>query len=886
MSAEFDNALNTLMGGLSRPKEDENIKFLEDLVDSLVELCGDDESKWKSLVLALTYKRYHLKAPEAKMSLKEALADKKSDNSSSSRGTVGNGERRIFYIAITHLFQKLLNEEKSNDLVASVLDCLIQIAPLAGGSRDVCTLIESFVGAVLDSNESLMEKNGQCLDFFGQESLSLLVTSGVKLCMDGIQNDKAQETLNNLLQVAADTLDQDKNILEARASGESDKDNKDTALPSTLHVFVPHRDRGKPRKKKKKKTATPATTAKKVPNRQLHNTVAELLIWSRTSLMSSNKAFAGSYNRILESSSDNISNDSKVKAKRALQCLHTIIRKERKKFNEFARKEGFMLSDLFRQDRDALKYQQIVKGKDGDINKLTKLATKSGATNVLSLITTRFASDPSKITHFESVQSLVQGWVTATELDGDTEVDKEVAKQLKEIQLARLKATIRQLRQAYKRTEREIVLASLDSTVDSHVAALLIAAALGKWEIDTDGDAQMSDADTPVDSVGCNLHLPGGVVHTVDSIKKVCDLLMSIISSDPVIFPSMADSDGSATIKAVVNMVERYLKENQTLLAVSSVDLKLPPESIETLVKRNCSIHRHDVDDIQERLNREGAKNGDITISLSWDTHDDLDLHVFLPTGVEISYANRACVEGKATLDVDMNASSPYSNTPVENVFVGDVDKHEEAPHGKYKVVVQNYGYHAKNATSTTEIPWQVVVNKNGEKEKFTGKCLNTGEASDVVACEFEYTGRTVPYEEKEQSPEAAANTVNITTSVGRTLEALTQAIKAVGQQEQMDEVRQLLNEDESGEQTEERPTLSATYEVTNRDRNNMLIFQLPARFQTIVNKVFGGGELSNQCAETIAKRMVQDKIPISELKRAGYPDDIVESVREKMKVV
>jgi len=287
-----------------------------------------------------------------------------------------------------------------------------------------------------------------------------------------------------------------------------------------------------------------------------------------------------------------------------------------------------------------------------------------------------------------------------------------------------------------------------------------------------------------------------------------------------------------------------------------------------------------------ERLKREGAKNGDITISLSWDTYDDLDLHVFLPSGVEICYSNNHDEKGKAKLDVDMNGGGPSSKTPVENVFIGDMDKNDEAPHGVYKVVVQNYTYHTKGATKKTEIQWQVVVRKNGGKEKYTGKCAGTREQSNVVACEFEYTGRTVPYEKKDQSSEATASSVNITTSVGQTLEALTEAIKAVGQQEQLNEVRQLVNEDKSGRQKEDRPTVSVAYEVTSRDRNNILIFRLPARFQTIVNKAFGGGDLSGQCAESIARRMVQDKIPISELKRAGYPDDIVESVREKMKVV
>jgi hypothetical protein len=608
--------------------------------------------------------------------------------------------------------------------------------------------------------------------------------------------------------------------------------------------------------------------------------------------LTSNKAFGGCYKRLLEAASAGISNESKEKAKSALQTLQTIVRKERKKFNDFARIQGFMLSDLFQQDQKALKYRQVLKGKDGDLTKLTRLATKKGSTDVLRLINGRFASDPSKITRFESIRALVQAWSPPSETvmqTGENNNKDEIAKLEHEIQVARLKATIRYLRGAYKPTDRQVVLASLDSNVDSHTAALLVAAAMGKWEMEDQKDGDVSMRDAEASDVGCHLHFPGGTVHNVDSFKAVCDLLTSFVSSDPEIYPSMAESDGSATIKAVVNVIDKHLKANQTLLVFSSTDLKLPADCAEALVKQDCSIHQHDVDDLQRRLDRQGAKRGDITISLSWDTHDDLDLHVILPNGEEIYYSQTRSEKGKATLDVDMNASSPYSNAAVENVFVGDLDKQEEAPPGKYKVVVQNFGYHTQGWTKQTEIPWLVRVAKNGEKEKYAGKCIGSGKASDVVACEFEYTGRTAPMEgDRKQASGAASSSVNITTSIGQTLEALTEAITAVGQQEQLNEVRQLLNE-EAGEQKEaeeERPVVSASYEVTNRDRNQVLIFNLPSRFHGVVNKVFGGGDLAEQCAKTIAKRMVQDKIPISELKGCGYPGDIVESVKEKMKVV
>ena len=54
------------------------------------------------------------------------------------------------------------------------------------------------------------------------------------------------------------------------------------------------------------------------------------------------------------------------------------------------------------------------------------------------------------------------------------------------------------------------------------------------------------------------------------------------------------------------------------------------------------------------RLEREGARVGDVTVSLAWDDFNDLDLHVICPDGSEVSYQNSST--GGGTLDVDMNA--------------------------------------------------------------------------------------------------------------------------------------------------------------------------------------------------------------------------------------
>ena len=104
-------------------------------------------------------------------------------------------------------------------------------------------------------------------------------------------------------------------------------------------------------------------------------------------------------------------------------------------------------------------------------------------------------------------------------------------------------------------------------------------------------------------------------------------------------------------------------------------------------------VHAHVNDEMMARVAREGAKVGDVTITLTWDDRTDLDLHVFTPSGAEISYQNKRADGGY--LDVDMNTSG-QSTVPVENVFFGDEERGVEAMRGKYRVVVENYAYHGE----------------------------------------------------------------------------------------------------------------------------------------------------------------------------------------------
>ena len=95
--------------------------------------------------------------------------------------------------------------------------------------------------------------------------------------------------------------------------------------------------------------------------------------------------------------------------------------------------------------------------------------------------------------------------------------------------------------------------------------------------------------------------------------------------------------------------------------------------------------------EIERRLTREGAKTGQVQISLAWDSYDDLDLHVLDPDNEEISFSNKRSRSG-GMLDVDMNVG-PSSLRPVENIFWAN----GRAPRGKFRVKVVCYTYRGRN---------------------------------------------------------------------------------------------------------------------------------------------------------------------------------------------
>jgi hypothetical protein len=133
-----------------------------------------------------------------------------------------------------------------------------------------------------------------------------------------------------------------------------------------------------------------------------------------------------------------------------------------------------------------------------------------------------------------------------------------------------------------------------------------------------------------------------------------------------------------------------------------------------------------------KRLLREGAKDGDIEISLLWHNLNDLDLHCIDPNGEEIYFRNKRARSG-GELDVDMNAGGRTSREPVENIYWPTGG----APQGRYRVYV-NY-YSRKDAAedrSRYEVNLRLTI--DGWQEQFKGS-IASGEAKRLI-CEFEIT--------------------------------------------------------------------------------------------------------------------------------------------------
>jgi uncharacterized protein YfaP (DUF2135 family) len=197
----------------------------------------------------------------------------------------------------------------------------------------------------------------------------------------------------------------------------------------------------------------------------------------------------------------------------------------------------------------------------------------------------------------------------------------------------------------------------------------------------------------------------------------------------------MAESEARMAAEEEVRKQEEELQRQRDLAAIEEarlVEIAEQKAEEEQAAKEAGERARAE---LMERLTREGAKSGDVQISLMWNNFNDLDLHVVAPSGERIHGGNRLSACG-GELDVDANVRAE-TNKPVENVVwsaeSGEVDT--EAPGGTYKVYVHHYKKHKKRK-SKDPTSFKVLVNIEGTLSEYEGE-LTFGDSITQV-CEFQ----------------------------------------------------------------------------------------------------------------------------------------------------
>jgi hypothetical protein len=127
------------------------------------------------------------------------------------------------------------------------------------------------------------------------------------------------------------------------------------------------------------------------------------------------------------------------------------------------------------------------------------------------------------------------------------------------------------------------------------------------------------------------------------------------------------------------------------------------------------------------RAQRQGAQGGKLQVILAWDDHNDLDLHVVCPDGVDINFIRRLACGG--TLDVDANGDvRRLTPTPVENIFFTDPQP------GRYRVVVDPYGMRERPESS-----FRVTIRRDGQPDEVASGKAQNGRRNQGIA-EFTVT--------------------------------------------------------------------------------------------------------------------------------------------------
>ena len=147
----------------------------------------------------------------------------------------------------------------------------------------------------------------------------------------------------------------------------------------------------------------------------------------------------------------------------------------------------------------------------------------------------------------------------------------------------------------------------------------------------------------------------------------------------------------------------------------------------------NCDNQNSEIeyeeDFIDNRIQDEGGKVGELTFTLIWESKDDIDLFVEEPSGFVINFedGHRESKTG-GKLDIDRNRDSNFlTNKPIENIrWISN------PPAGKYKTSVFLY-----KKRSNKDIPYKIKVHSGNSNKYFYGKLVNEKDLQFITYIDY-----------------------------------------------------------------------------------------------------------------------------------------------------
>lgn len=133
-----------------------------------------------------------------------------------------------------------------------------------------------------------------------------------------------------------------------------------------------------------------------------------------------------------------------------------------------------------------------------------------------------------------------------------------------------------------------------------------------------------------------------------------------------------------------------------------------------------------DTGEVKKRLGEQKVVQGHLDISLAWNGHSDLDLHVMCASA-EVAYNSRLACGGNLDRDAN-NGNFSTVDRPVEHATWG-----APPPAGHYRVQVKLYDY---RSAPVAAVPFTVVVRDGVTEKSYPGVVTRKGER--VLVFEFD----------------------------------------------------------------------------------------------------------------------------------------------------